>query len=212
MTPHSAKDKTPTAYSHDSADARVIYKQHSYRLAEELINSRLVLRKEIESIIDRVKAARHVHGKKNQFAFSEAQVNEDFMKGFKEKGWEYGIPVIPDLELRADYRKERVQVEVQFGNAARFYADVMKFQLAYLQDQIDLGVEILPRLGFAKLMGSNLANYERAIREIDRFKFAITLPLWIIGVEPESGAGHVSREETKDEEIEKQVRLYSESK
>src|SRR5271156_844758 len=41
---------------------------------------------------------------------------------------------IPNSNLRADYRKEfnglHVQAEVQFGNMARWYSDVFKFQAA----------------------------------------------------------------------------------
>jgi hypothetical protein len=101
--------------------------------------------------------------------------------------------------LTADFRKSRIQVVVQFGNAARFYADVMKFQLAYLEDQIDIGVEIVPKHHFAKLMNSNLAHYERAVREIDRFKLAILLPIWIVGIEPEMGwEGYADRGTQED--------------
>jgi hypothetical protein len=157
---------------------------HSYRLAEELINSKLDLKKEIIAVVRDVNAVEHIHGKKNQFKYSERQLNDDFEKGFRQRNWTSNIKVIEDLELKADFRKTRVQVEVQFGNASRFYADVMKFQLSYLQDAIDLGVEILAKHDFAKLINSNIATYERAVREIDRFKFAITLPIWIIGIEP----------------------------
>ena len=42
---------------------------------------------------------------------------------------------IPNSALRADYRKEfnglHVQAEVQFGNMARWYSDIFKFQAAY---------------------------------------------------------------------------------
>jgi hypothetical protein len=157
---------------------------HSYRLAEELINSKLDLKREIVSVVKEVTATQHIHGKKKQFLYSERQLNNDFEKGFCNRGWMRNVKVIQDLDLKTDFRKSRVQVEVQFGNASRFYADVMKFQLSYLQDEVDLGVEILAKQIFAKFLNSNIANYERAVREIDKFKFAITLPIWIIGIEP----------------------------
>jgi hypothetical protein len=62
----------------------------------------------------------------------------------------------------------------------------MKFQLAYLQDQAILGVEIAPKLAFAKQINDNIVNFERCKREIDLFKFAITVPIWIVGIEPET--------------------------
>lgn len=142
-----------------------------------------------------MKAKRSPH---KSFLYKEGQLNEDFEAGFKGRDWENPVRVIKDLDLMADFRKDRVQVEVQFGNAARLYADVMKFQLAFLQDQIDLGVEILPTNEFAKKMNSNLANYERAVREIDRFTMAITMPIWIVGIEPEGGHPHGDAEKAKD--------------
>lgn len=160
------------------------FETYSYRLAEELINSKLNLRKQIEAVVKGVVATKHVHGKDQQFQYKESLLNQDFENGFKQQNWAGNVKVIKDLDLKTDFRKERVQVEVQFGNASRFYADVMKFQLSYLQDEIDLGVEIVAKKDFAKLLNSNVACYERAVREIAHFKFAITLPIWIIGIEP----------------------------
>jgi hypothetical protein len=52
---------------------------------------------------------------------------------FKKKGWECQPFVTEDkvTEIKADYKKARVQVEIQFGNMARWYTDVFKFQVSY---------------------------------------------------------------------------------
>ena len=60
-------------------------------------------------------------------------------------GWEYH-PLATDISnsaLKADFRKTfddlTIQVEVQFGNAARWYSDIFKFQTAYFS-MINLGL------------------------------------------------------------------------
>jgi hypothetical protein len=63
-----------------------------------------------------------------------------------------------------------------------------------------LGEEIVPKVQFARLMNSNLANYERAVREIDRFKLAISLPIWVVGIEPELHRN--DQVQTKEHELE----------
>ena len=54
---------------------------------------------------------------------------------------------IPNSNLRADYRKEfnglSVQTEIQFGNMARWYSDIFKFQAAYSEELIQVGVSRL---------------------------------------------------------------------
>jgi hypothetical protein len=103
-------------------------------------------------------------------------------------GWQYhpSATNIPDSGLAADYRKEfnglRIQAEVQFGNMARWYSDIYKFQTAYSQDLIDMGLSIVPCSEIARRMDSNVANYERCIREIPSAKLSITLPILLIGL------------------------------
>ncbi len=67
-----------------------------------------------------------------------------------DSGWEYH-PLATRIEgsgLAADFRKTfgdlAVQAEVQFGNMSRWYSDVFKFQTAYSQSLIQLGLSIVP--------------------------------------------------------------------
>jgi hypothetical protein len=91
--------------------------------------------------------------------------------------------------LRADFRKRfgklGVQVEVQFGNMARWYSDIFKFQTAYSQNLIQAAISILPTATLARRMGQNVANYERAVRELPSAELSITIPILLIGMEPD---------------------------
>ena len=110
---------------------------------------------------------------------------------FKQREWELQPPIVgrdrgggPETGLKGDYKKGRLQVEVQFGNMARWYTDVFKFQLSYSLDEIDVAVLVVPAQAFANLIDENVAHFERVCRELPWAKMSLTLPIWVIGVEP----------------------------
>ncbi len=109
-----------------------------------------------------------------------------------ENDWEYHplATEISESGLAADFRKSfgdlTVQVEVQFGNMARWYSDIFKFQTAYSQGLADIGLCIVPVSELAKRIDSNVVNYERVIRELPHARLSITLPIVIIGLRPTS--------------------------
>jgi len=112
---------------------------------------------------------------------------------FARLGWILQPPIVdpsrgvgPTTGLKGDYKKGRLQVEVQFGNMARWYTDVFKFQLSYSLDEVDAAILVVPVQGFANLIDENVASFERVERELPWAKMSLTLPIWVIGVEPES--------------------------
>lgn len=113
-----------------------------------------------------------------------AQLNRMLKAEFNKKGWEINPIIYPGLDLTADFRKKRVQVEAQFSNMARYYADVFKFELSHLADFADVGVLIVAKKDLANEIGDNIANYERAGRELKALKTMVPLPILLIGVEP----------------------------
>jgi hypothetical protein len=92
----------------------------------------------------------------------------------------------PHSYLTADFRKEfnglNVQAEVQFGNMSRWYSDIFKFQAAYSESLTQTAVSIVPMLSLATRIDSNVANFERARRELPSANLSITLPILLIGV------------------------------
>jgi len=106
-------------------------------------------------------------------------------------GWEYH-PLATKIEasgLAADYRKRfedlSIQAEVQFGNMSRWYSDIFKFQTAYSQQLIQLGLSVVPMGSVARAIDSNVVNYERAFRELPSAELSITLPIMLVGLEPD---------------------------
>ncbi|MCB0553019.1 MAG: hypothetical protein KDD02_05660 [Phaeodactylibacter sp.] len=116
-------------------------------------------------------------------AYFDRRLSVDF-------GWEYHPDAtnIPDSNLKADFGKSfnelTVHVEVQFGNMARWYSDIFKFQTAYSDNLVDMGVCIVPFNELARRIDSNVANFERCLRELPSADMSITLPILLIGIKP----------------------------
>ena len=114
-----------------------------------------------------------------------------------EKGWSHHplATEIPDSKLRADYLKQfqgrqaeaiSVQAEVQFGNMSRWYSDIFKFQAAYSAKKIQLGLSVIPMASLARRIDLNVVNFERARRELPSAELSITLPIILVGLEPDN--------------------------
>ena len=59
------------------------FKTYSYRFAEQVLNSKLSIRKEIEETISSVKASPN--------GYSRPELNEIIRKEFLKRGWEFNI-------------------------------------------------------------------------------------------------------------------------
>lgn len=88
-------------------------------------------------------------------------------------------------QLRSDFRKDRIEVEVQFGNVARYAYDVYKMAISMAMEQADVGIQVVCTKRFAGITGGNIAYYERAVRELERSRLTLIVPLVVIGIEPE---------------------------
>lgn len=86
--------------------------------------------------------------------------------------------------LRSDYRKSRIEVEVQFGNVARYAYDVYKMAISMALDNADVGIMVVCSKRFAEITGGNIAYHERAVRELERSRLTLIVPLVVIGIEP----------------------------
>ena len=108
-----------------------------------------------------------------------------------ERNWIYhpNATKIRNSKLKADYRKTFneliIQSEVQFGNMSRWYSDIFKFQTAYSQNLINMGLSIVPFKSLASRIDSNVAYFERCIKELPSAELSITLPILLIGIRPD---------------------------
>jgi len=165
---------------------------YSYRHAESILTVEYAQEKaELEQVFSTVnwipkrKKKRKRKGKVvatldiNQKATNKAIENE-----FLVLGWEKQPTIVSNSQsqLKADYKKRELQVEVQFGNMARWYTDVFKFLLSYSADDIEVGILVVPMHHIAKRIDENVVNYERVQRELPYAKMAVTIPIWLLGL------------------------------
>ena len=124
--------------------------------------------------------------------------NREIERAFLEHEWRSEIKAIPELDLKCDYRKDKVQVEVEFGNARAYYQDYIKFMLSYFSKQIHLGILVTPTLGFANILCeigrqkalqrgrktySGMMHFEKAFKEFHYLKPLFDMPIAILGID-----------------------------
>jgi hypothetical protein len=171
---------------------------YSYRYAREILehpNHNVLLNEIINTITD---CPLYVYPGKSQnnpnLDVIQQLLNTYFNRRFcVDFHWQYQPQAtnIPNAGLTADFRRSlpnpinlNVHIEVQFGNIARWYSDIFKFQTAYSTNLIDIGVCIVPFQSLANRIDSNLTYYERCLRELPAAKMSITLPILLIGIRP----------------------------
>lgn len=80
---------------------------------------------------------------------------------------------------------------------ARWYSDIFKFQTAYSQELSQIAISIVPTASLARRIDSNVANFERALRELPSAELSITLPILLIGMEPDDDTPIVDVSQSK---------------
>jgi hypothetical protein len=170
-----------------------IAQTHSYRHAEAIIEKEFAQeRAEILTVIQSVEwslknppVTRRRNGKVvANLTINQAATNSAFEAEFRKQDWTVHPLLVSTSESRlvADFKKGSVQVEVQFGNMARWYTDVFKFLLSYAADDIEVGVLIVPMQARANQIDENVVYFERIVRELPHAKMAVTIPVWVIGL------------------------------
>ncbi|WP_425081297.1 BglII/BstYI family type II restriction endonuclease [Ruegeria arenilitoris] len=96
-----------------------------------------------------------------------------------------GKPLIRSSNA-ADFEKDRVSIEVQFGKYSFVQFDLfIKHAANYMHNRIDLGIEIVPMKALEAEMSSGPPYYEKHLHEILRQgRIFPPVPLILIGVEP----------------------------
>jgi hypothetical protein len=162
--------------------------QHfSYRFAEQVLNSKLALKQEIEAVL--------LDPSIDIASLSRPHFNEVLKNLFEKRSWESQPSVFDergDPSAKMDFLKERVGIEVGFGHASFIGIDLLKFQIASYSglDKIDIGVYVVTTRNFQKLMGEKYKQnwegslaFEKVARYLPHFKSAIQVPIYVIGID-----------------------------
>ena len=159
----------------------------SYRFAEQVLNSRLAIKQEIEHIL--------LDPNIDISKLSRRYFNRILREAFQAKGWEDQPAVFDepsDPSARMDFLKERVGIEVGFGHSSLLGIDLLKFQVTSYSgiNKIDLGVYIVTTKEFQKRVGKEFGKnwkssltFEKVVRYLPHFKSAIQVPIYVIGLD-----------------------------
>jgi len=149
------------------------YSQFSYRFAEEVLNSRLAVKSEIDGLLQ------SYAGKMGK----GTSAHEELLDLFAQKGWEKGHRVCSESSLEIDLFKERIAIEVELSHSMSLFKDFLKFQMGFNADEIDVGIIVTHHRESAKrLFGYEVANIEKARRELGSLRLVISVPIWVIGL------------------------------
>ena len=161
------------------------YRTWSYRFAEEILNSKLDLKKEI---LDVVESSNLEYDK-----LSRPNLNKEFEKRFLERGWTTQPHVGgEEIDPRLDFMKGRVGVEVAFSHASFVGIDLLKFQIMSYSglDKIDVGVYIVATSDFIRKMEKEHKQkwegslpFEKVKNYLPNVRSAIQIPVFLIGLE-----------------------------
>ena len=110
------------------------------------------------------------------------QLREAILKEISAKGWSSKVKLSHSSQISITAINGEQALCLQTGNMSRFYADLLKLQYLYQRGSINSAVYILPTKRNARIMGSNLAHFERFVEELKLFKQVITIPIFVIGI------------------------------
>jgi hypothetical protein len=100
-------------------------RRFSYRFAEQVLNSKLALKQEIETIL--------TDSSIDISSLSRPTFNAILEEKFVNQGWQSQPPVFnepKDPSAKMDFLKERIGIEVGFGHSSFIGIDLLKFQVA----------------------------------------------------------------------------------
>jgi len=166
---------------------RIRLQTFSFRFAEQVLNSKLAIKQEIEAVLTdpRIDVAQ----------LSRPKINELLDEVFPAKGWERQPAVFDepdDPSAKMDFLKERVGIEVEFSRASFIGIDLLKFQVSSYSglNKIDIGVYVVTTKEFQKVMKSQLnqnwegrLTFEKVARYLPHFKSAIQVPIYVLGLD-----------------------------
>lgn len=161
--------------------------RYSFRFAEQVLNSNLMLKQEIESIL--------IDPTIDISTLSRPNFNQILDYLFVAKGWERQPPVFDDdadVSARMDFLKQRVGIEVGFGHASFLGIDLLKFQVSSYSglDKIDVGVYVSTTKNFQRIMRKEFSQnwegsltFEKIVKYLPHFKSAIQVPIYVLGID-----------------------------
>ncbi len=143
---------------------------HRNNKPEKFISAKQI--KEIEKTLKAIKIKKGTSSK---------DLRVSILKGLTVQGWSEPIRISTSSKINITSMKDQTALCLQTGNMGRFYSDLLKLQQLFLDKKINSAIYIIPEKVAAKIIGSNIANFERFCEELKIFQKIITVPMLVIG-------------------------------
>lgn len=95
-------------------------------------------------------------------------------------GWALNVDVVQHHRLKIFAQKDDIAFQLQTGNMSRAPYDLLKLQYLFQKERINVAAIGLPTLNASKLIGDNIANADRIVRELKLFNQVITVPILVL--------------------------------
>lgn len=111
------------------------------------------------------------------------QVRNQLVPILSANGWSDQVKVVPHMGIKITSVFGNVGLCLQFGNMARFYADLLKLQVMFENGSLSSAIYILPMKRFSLKLGSNAVYFERLVSELDIYRNIIKIPILVLGLQ-----------------------------
>jgi hypothetical protein len=116
---------------------------------------------------------------------SSNDIKNHIAEFLNDAGWAAPVKIEPSLgpELNAQH-SSGVVFHTQTGNIARAFYDLMKMQSLHQQGRSPCGILVVPSTTIARVLGGNLANFDRVASELSSLFFhQVSIPVLLAGFE-----------------------------
>ncbi len=145
----------------------------NHRFAEEILNAKFDLKREIHETLKNVHLDTHKHA------------HEALKQAFIARGWNDEEPIAEGLRSRYDLYKNRIAIEVETSHRTNTYKDLLKFLVGFNENKIDVGVEVLWSDEFKKRHRLNPGAPSLGIlsSDLEMFRLIVPVPVYGIGID-----------------------------
>jgi len=154
------------------------FSKHNFRFAEEILNSKIALKTEIENIINGLKI--------DPLGKGERSPHKTIKRAFLDRSWSDEQRISKRSKMRFDLYKERIGMEIETSHIIHTYKDFLKFLVAFNDGNIDVGVEVVYDDSFVKKhgLGYDKPTIGKVRNDLETlFRPIIPIPIYIIGLE-----------------------------
>lgn len=111
------------------------------------------------------------------------KIREHVRQQLDLRGWSGEVKIDSSSELTIFSMKDDLAFQIQTGNISRAPYDLLKMQYLYTAKKINACALAVPSQVAAQKIGSNIANFNRIMTELNLFNRVISVPLLLISFE-----------------------------